>query len=146
MPRAIGQSISIVGALVIGEASVRAGLVSDPMVIITAITAITTFILPPLQRVLPFFRLAFTVIANILGLLGIFLFLIAVVAHMCGLRSFGVPYMAPLAPLAPTDLKDVFFRVPHWALLTRPRALTWQETGRAKYRMSKQNPKPFPKK
>jgi len=139
MPRAIGQSISIVGALVIGEASVRAGLVSDPMVIITAITAITTFILPPLQRVLPFFRLAFTVIANILGLLGVFLLLIAVVVHMCSLRSFGVPYMAPLAPLVPSDLKDVFIRVPHWALLTRPRSLTWQETGRAKSHLAKKN-------
>lgn len=134
MPRPIGQSISIVGALVIGEASVRAGLVSNPMVIITAITAISTFILPPLQRVLPYFRLVFIVIANILGLLGIFLGLIALVIHMCSLRSFGVPYLVPLAPLSPSDLKDTLLRLPHWAMLTRPRALTWQETGRAKFR------------
>ena len=146
MPRAIGQSISIVGALVIGEASVRAGLVSDPMVIITATTAITTFILPPLQRVLPFFRLAFTVIANVLGLLGIFLLLIAMVVHMCSLRSFGVPYMAPLAPFVPADLKDVFFRVPHWAMQTRPQSLTWQETSRVKGRLPKNKKGLSPKK
>jgi spore germination protein KA len=135
MPRPIGQSISIVGALVIGEASVRAGLVSDPMVIVTAITAISTFILPPLQRMLPYFRLIFIILANILGLLGITLGLIAVITHMCTLRSFGIPYLTPFAPSSPLDMKDTLFRFPHWLMATRPRALTWQETGRAKYRM-----------
>jgi spore germination protein KA len=139
MPRPIGQSVSIVGALVIGEASVRAGLVSDPMVIITAITAISTFILPPLQRVLPFFRFGFTIVANILGLLGIFFFLIAMVIHLCTLRSFGIPYLAPLAPFSPLDFKDIFVRFPHWTMLTRPRDLTWQDTGRAKYRAGAEN-------
>ncbi|HHV64121.1 MAG TPA: spore germination protein [Peptococcaceae bacterium] len=135
MPRPIGQSVSIVGALVIGEASVRAGLVSDPMVIITALTAISTFILPPLQRVLPFFRFGFTIAANILGLLGIFFFLIALVIHLCTLRSFGIPYLAPLAPLSLSDIKDTFVRFPLWTMLTRPRDLTWPETGQAaKYR------------
>lgn len=138
MPRPIGQSVSIVGALVIGEASVRAGLVSDPMVIITAITAISTFILPPLQRVLPFFRFAFTVVANILGLLGIFFVLIVMVVQMSGIKSFGTSYLAPLAPLSPLDLKDTFVRFPHWTMLTRPRSLTWENNGRAKYRMSLQ--------
>jgi spore germination protein KA len=135
MPRPIGQAISIVGALVIGEASVRAGLVSDPMVIVTAITAISTFILPPLQRMLPYFRLIFIILANILGLLGMVLGLIAIITHMCALRSFGVPYLTPFAPSSPLDMKDTLFRFPHWLMFTRPRALTWQETGRAKYRI-----------
>jgi spore germination protein KA len=135
MPRPIGQAVSIVGALVIGDASVRAGLVSNPMVIITALTAISTFILPPLQRVLPYLRIILLIGGYILGLLGIFLLLIMMVVHMCSLRSFGVPYTAPLAPLSVLDLKDTYFRFPHWLMITRPGPLTWQDKGRDKYRM-----------
>jgi len=123
MPRPIGQSVSIVGALVIGEASVRAGLVSDPMIIITAITAISTFILPPLQKVLPYFRVFFLLVANVMGLLGIFLMLIVMVTYMCSMHSFGIPYLSPLAPVSLLDLKDTLIRFPHWLIRRRPENL-----------------------
>lgn len=135
MPRPIGQAVSIVGALVIGEASVRAGLASNPIIIITSLTAISTFILPPLQRILPYYRVMFLIVANILGLLGIFLMLIAMVISMCSARSFGVPYMSPFAPFSIMDIKDTFLRMPHWFMGTRPKALTSQYKGKDKFRI-----------
>lgn len=136
MPRPIGQAISIVGAIVIGEASVRAGLVSNPIVIVTSVTAISSFISPSLQGTTPILRLILLVAANILGYLGILFVVMAVIIHMCSLRSFGVPYTAPFAPLSGMDLKDTVLRVPVWLMLTRPGALTRQSTGNAKYRMA----------
>ncbi len=135
IPRPVGSAISIVGALVLGDSAVKAGLVSTPMVIITAITAITSFITPPLGGVLPFLRLLFLIGANILGLLGIMFTGMFLMVYLCGLRSFGVPYLSPLAPLSLTDLKDTLVRLPVWAMLTRPRVLTWENTPELKYRM-----------
>ncbi|MDK2810279.1 MAG: spore germination protein [Petroclostridium sp.] len=135
MPRPIGQAVSIVGALVLGESAVRAGLVSNPMVIVTAITAISSFIIPPLGGAMPFFRIIMLIAANILGFMGLALTTAACVIHMCTLRSFGVPYMAPFAPLSGSDLKDTLVRVPIWAMVTRPRSLTWENTDKTKYRM-----------
>lgn len=135
LPRPVGQAISIVGALVLGEAAVNAGLASNPMVTVTALTAISSFIVPPLGGTLPILRLVFLISANILGFMGIMLCGMALFIHLCTLRSFGVPYMAPLAPLSGRDFKDVFVRVPVWAMLTRPRALHFSDNTGYDYRM-----------
>jgi len=136
MPRAVGQAVNIVGALVIGEAAVQAGLVSPFMVIVVALTGITSFLIPPLGDTLPIFSMILVIAANILGFMGIFLMLMVFFIHMCSLRSFGVPYLSPLAPLSLPDLKDTFIRVPLWMMRTRPRVLTW-DNEKAKYRMDK---------
>jgi len=135
IPRPVGPAVSIVGALVLGDSAVKAGLVSTPMVIVTAITAISSFIIPSLGGVLPFLRLAFLIGANIIGLGGILLTGILFLIHLCGLSSFGVPYLSPFAPISVTDLKDTVVRFPIWAMLTRPRVLTWENTPELKYRM-----------
>lgn len=135
IPRPVGPAVSIVGALVLGDSAVKAGLVSTPMVIITAITVISSFILPSLGGVLSFLRLALLIGANIMGLLGIMLTDIFFLVYLCGLRSFGVPYLSPFAPVSPMDFKDTLIRVPIWAMLTRPRVLTWENTPERKYRM-----------
>lgn len=123
MPRPIGQALSIVGAIVLGEASVAAGIASNLMVIIVAITDICSFVVPPLIRATMLLRFAFLVAANFLGFLGISFVAVAVFIHLCRLRSFGVPYMAPFSPLTVNDLKDSFVVVPIWAMVTRPRIL-----------------------
>lgn len=122
MPRAIGSAISIVGALVLGQAAVQAGLVSAAMVIIVAFTAIAGFVAPSVSisnsaRIL---RFGFMILAGTLGLFGIMAGLIALLIHLCGLRSFGIPYLLPLAPFIPDDQKDALVRVPWWAMLRRP--------------------------
>ncbi|SDD39160.1 spore germination protein KA [Paenibacillus sp. UNCCL117] len=123
MPRAIGQAVSIVGALVIGQAAVDAGLVGPAMVIIVSITAISNFVIPSFSMgiSLRMIRFALMLLAASFGLFGILVGLIAMVLHLCSLRSFGIPYMAPFAPHIQEDQKDNIFRLPHWALLTRPR-------------------------
>jgi len=136
MPRAVGQAVNIVGALVIGEAAVQAGLVSPIMVIVVALTGITSFIVPSLSDTLPIFRMLIVIAANIIGFMGILLMLMLFFIHMCSLRSFGVPFMSPLAPLSLKDLKDTFIRAPLWMMYTRPRVLTW-DNEKAKYRMEK---------
>ncbi|WP_420794142.1 spore germination protein [Paenibacillus qinlingensis] len=122
MPRAIGQAVSIVGALVIGQAAVEAGLVGPAMVIIVAITAISTFIIPSFNMGISIrmIRFILMIFAASLGLYGILIGIIALVLHLCSLRSFGVPYLSPFAPYNLGDQKDNVIRLPHWALLKRP--------------------------
>jgi len=123
MPKSVGQAVNIVGALIIGQAAVDAGLVSDIMVIVIAVTAISSFLVIPMVGTTTLIRIALLICANILGLMGIGLGLTAVFAHACSLRSFEVPYMSPISPIMPTDLKDTFVRVPLWAMMRRPKAI-----------------------
>lgn len=122
MPRAVGQTVSIVGALVIGQAAAQAGIISNIMVIIVAITATANFVAPvySLSASTRILRLILVPIASFLGLYGVLLGLIVMVAHLASLRSFSVPYLAPIAPFSPKNQKDVIFRLPYWALNRRP--------------------------
>lgn len=132
LPRPVGSAISIVGALVIGQAAVEAGFITAPMVIVTAITAITTFVVTPLTDAAVLLRFFFIIVASILGAFGIMGGLLIVLVHLCSLRSFGTPYFAPIAPLNFQGLKDTFIRMPLWTLFTRPEMITWDETKRQK--------------
>ncbi|WP_276356794.1 spore germination protein [Cohnella caldifontis] len=125
MPKTIGQSVSIVGTLVIGQAAVEAGLVSPAMVIVVAITAISNFVIPAFNMAisLRMLRFLFMAVAASFGLFGVVICLIGLVLHLCSLKSFGVPYLAPFAPLQLNDQKDSLFRLPAWMLRTRPRSL-----------------------
>ncbi len=133
MPRPIGQAVSIVGALVLGESAVSAGLVSNIMVIVTALTAICSFMSPSLGVTTVFLRLINLAASNIMGFLGLTLSLTAFLIHLCSLRSFGVPYTAPFTPLAGADLKDTIIRYPMWAMFTRPRSITRKNVDRMNF-------------
>lgn len=124
LPRPVGQAVSIVGALVIGEAAVRAGLASAPVVIIVATTGIASFTFPRFDLGIAFRILRFPMIflAGSLGLFGIMVGLVAILVHLCALRSFGVPYLQPVAPFTWQDIKDVVARMPMWLAGHRPKA------------------------
>ncbi|WP_134702399.1 spore germination protein [Ammoniphilus sp. YIM 78166] len=126
MPRAVGQAVSIVGALVIGQAAVEAGIVSAAMVIVVSITAIASFVMPAFNMAISvrILRFGLMVLAASFGLYGITIGLIALVLHLCSLRSFGVPYMSPFAPLIAEDQKDMILRVPWWGMFSRPRLIS----------------------
>lgn len=114
MPRIAGQAISIVGALVLGQAAVTAGLVSTAMVIVVAITAISNFVAPSYsfgitQRLLQFFYL---MMAGAMGLFGVLCGVLFTIVHLASIKSFNVPYLSPIAPVALSDWKDVLVRVP----------------------------------
>ncbi|VEF49758.1 spore germination protein KA [Bacillus freudenreichii] len=143
LPKQIGSAVSIVGALVIGQAAVQAGLVSAPMIIIVASTGIASFLIPRYIAGYSIRILRFPIIflAGTLGLLGIMMGILAIVIHLCALRSFGEPYLAPLAPLQKHELKDVLWRAPLWKMDTRPHF-----TGQYNEYRQVPNQKPGPKK
>ncbi len=124
LPRPVGQAISIVGALVIGEAAVSAGLVGAPMVIVVSLMAISSFVVPAQLDAGVVIRLILTVLAGFMGALGISIGLLFILIHLCSLSSFGYPYLSPLSPFSPGGLKDVFVRVPFWAMSKRPYRLS----------------------
>ncbi len=129
LPRVIGQAVSIVGALVVGEAAVSAGLVSPAMVIVVATTAISSFATPAFSFAISarILRFAFMISAATLGLFGVQLLGLLVLLHLASLRSYGIPYLAPFAPLRGSDLKDAVLRFPHWSMVTRPDQIASQD-------------------
>lgn len=132
LPKSVGQTVSIVGALVIGQAAVEAGLVSAAMVIVVSLTAISNFVLPSFNMAISIRMLRFPLmmLAASFGLFGVTVGLIAIVLHLCSLRSFGVPYMSPMAPFIVSDQKDTIFRLPQWFLFTRPRLISQRNVTR----------------
>jgi spore germination protein KA len=124
LPKPIGQAISIMGALVIGQATVQAGLVAAPTVIVVAVTAVTSFVIPTLQDEVTPLRVIMVILAGVLGAFGIVIGLLALLIHLVSLRSFGVPYLSPIAPENRRDLfQDVLIRAPWWAMFQRPSSL-----------------------
>ncbi|ANB60261.1 spore germination protein [Anoxybacteroides amylolyticum] len=125
LPRAVGQAVSIVGALVIGQAAVEAGFVSSAMVIVVSITAIASFATPSFAIAISarLIRFLLMVLAALFGFYGILIGIVLMTLHLCSLRSFGVPYMSPLAPLILSNIRDTLVRFPMWALTERPRLI-----------------------
>ncbi len=121
LPGMMGQTIGIVGGLVIGQAAVQAKIVSDIMVIIIALTAIASFtnadyqIAATWRLLLPFLL----VVAALFGIYGIALFALLIIAHITSLTSFGVPYTATVSPVYPGGYLDNFIQAPLGMLRTR---------------------------
>ena len=122
LPKIIGPAVSIVGGLIIGEAAVIAGLVSAPVVIVVAITGIASFSVPryALGFSMRILRFPLLILSGSFGMVGFSLAMIALAVHLATLRSFGVPYLSPLAPFRTRGLKDVLWRAPWWKMNTRP--------------------------
>ncbi|MCF6464285.1 spore germination protein [Clostridium sp. Cult2] len=123
LPRAVGSAVSIVGALVLGQAAVEAGLVSAPMVIVVAATAIAEFAVPSLTEGIIIYRFMLILLGGFMGLYAMTCGLIAIIVHIISLNSFGVPYGFPLAPSDRQGLKDSIIRFPLQELIFRPKVL-----------------------
>ncbi len=124
LPKPVGQTIGIVGALIMGESAVSAGLVSPLLLICVALSAVSGFVVSGLNGVQNILRIIFLVLGALLGGLGIALGLLLTLIHLATLKSFGRPYLQPLAPLEPNDLKDTFIRAPLWKMILRPTGFT----------------------
>lgn len=142
LPKTIGQAISTVGGLVIGQAAVNAGFVSPLSVIVVALTAISSFTIPNYAAgtTIRILRFSLLVCAAILGMVGIMFGLMAILFHINSLRSFGVPYLSPISPYSFRDLKDTIVRVPWWAMTTRPRLFEGKEPERQARNQGPQKP------
>ncbi|MET3207249.1 UNVERIFIED_CONTAM: spore germination protein KA [Paenibacillus sp. PvR008] len=125
MPRVGGQTVSVIGALVLGQAAVEAGIVTPLLTIVVALTGIASFAIPVYNMAVAgrLCRFVFMILSAFMGLYGITLGLIALIAHMNSLRSFGVPYMAPFSPFVLQSQKDAVLRLPFWMMRKRPKSI-----------------------
>ncbi|WP_195571481.1 spore germination protein [Paenibacillus sp. 1001270B_150601_E10] len=125
LPKPASSAVGMVGALVIGESAVHAGIISAPTVIVVAFTGIASFAIPRynLGLAFRFLRFPLLILAGTVGFYGIGFGLIMLLIHVVNLSSFGVPYLSPLAPQVPGNLLDILIRVPRWAA-NRPRSNT----------------------
>jgi spore germination protein KA len=121
LPARIGPTIGIVGGLVIGDAVVRAGLISNTMIVVVAITAVAAYSIPAAEMsdAVRFLRFPLMILASTFGFVGIVFGFMFILAHLCRLESFGTPYFAPWAPFRLKDIKDTFIRLPLWKFNTR---------------------------
>lgn len=126
MPRPLGQAISIVGALILGEAAVNAGIVGTPTIIVVAVSGITTFVITPFSDTATLLRFILLIPASIVGLYGLLIAALALFVHLTSLRSFGVPYFAPLAPVLFGDWKDLFIRTRLSKMRIAPKSIPQQ--------------------
>lgn len=144
LPKIYGPAISIVGVLILGEAAVRAGLVSSAMIIVVALTAIASFVTPifSLSIAVRLLRFPIILLAGTLGLFGVVFGFSVVAIHVSSLRSFGVPFLEPIAPVVLSDLKDAFIRLPWWAMDTRPEFVGESDFRRQSRGLRPRPPKP----
>ncbi|MZP29646.1 spore germination protein [Heliobacterium undosum] len=124
LPSPVGQAVSIVGALILGEAAVTAKIISAPMVIVAALTGITSFMVPEMPGVAFLLSIFFLLASSFLGFFGYIFAVIALTIHLAGIRSFGVTYLASITSIRLQDLKDTAIRAPWWWMTYRPRLLT----------------------
>lgn len=122
LPQKLGQTVGLVGAVVVGTAMVRAGLVDDIMIVVATTAALGYFTAPAFEMTVPWRLLFWVMIAAsfTFGILGIVLATTVIIAHVASIEVFGVPYTSPFGPLRTTDLPDTWLRAPMPALWQRP--------------------------
>ncbi|MBQ7373385.1 MAG: spore germination protein [Clostridia bacterium] len=106
MPKYVGMALAVVGALVLGETAVNAGIVSTPAILIMALSGISIYAIPELVETTSVLRLICLIISGSLGAYGIILFIAFTICYLCSMDNYGVPYSAPYAPLIANDLQD----------------------------------------
>ena len=110
LPRPVGHAVSIIGALVIRDAAVKAGIIGSSMVMVVALTALSSFVVPSLYEPAAILKFVFILVGGTWGLFGISVGFVLLLTNLCALESLGVPVMAPLSPCAPADLRDGLWR------------------------------------
>ncbi len=132
MPKYVGLAISIVGALVLGETAVSAGIISTPAIIIVAFSAICLYVVPDLVETTATLRWIFLIIAGSIGTFGIVLFIAFLICYLVTEQAYGVPLTAPFSPLIPSDLSDSLAKADMYSLSRRPKALKTKDRVRLK--------------
>jgi len=129
LPRAVGSAITIVGSLIIGDSAVSAGIVGAPMVIIIALTAVSSFIVPNLTEFIFIYRLFFLFLGATMGLLGIGSGMIIMLTQLISTESFGIPI---LSSFSKNEMKDGVARFPLWSMKYRPASIAKDNVKRMK--------------
>ena len=119
LPKAIGHAVSIIGALVIGDAVVNAGLVGTPMLVVVAVTAIASYVIYPLYESISVLRIIFILLGGFTGIYGVMLGVCTLCVNITSLNPYGVPYSSPISPLSKKNAADVFYRADWKKLIKR---------------------------
>ena len=120
MPRYVGMALSVVGAIVLGETAVNAGLFSTPAILVISISTIGLYCVPDATEASSILRVLFVAIAGVAGLMGLILAALALIAYLADLRSFGTSYLAPFAPLIERDWQDGLIKESVRDMIERP--------------------------
>jgi len=132
MPKYVGLALSVVGALVLGDTAVKAGVISSPAIIIIAFSAICLYTVPNVVETTATLRWIFLIIAGSLGPFGVVLFSAFLICYLVTEQSYGVPLVAPFAPLIKSDLYDSMVKANLYSLKTRPEAFKVNDKVRLK--------------
>lgn len=128
LPRPVGHAVSLIGALVVGEAAVNAGLIGSPMVMVVALTAISAFTIPMLHEPITILRFSFILVGGLIGPVGLALGFFLLILSICSINSYGVPYAAMLSPFSRTLFVDGVIRM-GWEQMENDRKRLWDLNG-----------------
>lgn len=132
MPKYVGLALSVVGALVLGDTAVKAGIISSPAIIIIALSAICLYTTPDLVETTTTLRWLFLIIAGSIGPFGMVVFGCFLISYLVTEQSYGVPLLAPFAPLVKNDLYDSMVKANSYTLKNRPQSLKTRDKVRLK--------------
>lgn len=133
LPKPIGHSVSLVAAVIMGDAAVKAGILSTPIVITAALTTISMFLIPTLYEPATVLRILFVLVGGLFGPFGILGMIFLVLLSISGMHSFGLPYTSPLVPWGKGALRDGIFRVSWKELSAQPFDVNQLPGGTEKY-------------
>ncbi|MGN1227473.1 MAG: spore germination protein [Christensenellales bacterium] len=132
MPKYLGMAMSIVGALILGETAVNAGVISPPAVMIIALSSMTVFIVADLSSQLAILRLAFVLLGGFMGIYGVLLGIVFLIGYLSTLDSYGTPYLAPLSPKINNDMQDFINMKSVSSMTKRPKSIPNKNSRRIK--------------
>ncbi len=118
IPRPLGHAVSIVGALVIGETAVSSGLIGAPTLMVVALTAISSYVIPNLYEPISILKFVFIITGGLLGIWGIMIVFTLVLVNICSKNSYGVPFTSPISPFNIFAMRDVLVRS-GWSFLSK---------------------------
>ncbi|MFD0869042.1 spore germination protein [Paenibacillus residui] len=134
LPKAVGQTVTVIGGLIVGDAAIRAGITSPTMLFVCAVTAVATFTLvnQSLSGSVSVIRIFVLICTSILGMYGFFISMFVIITYLSRLESFGLPYLAPISPLSPRDVLSGMLIKPRDHIDHRPKMLHTLDTTRKK--------------
>ena len=117
LPKPLGHAISIVGGLVIGDTAIKAGLIGAPTLMVVALTALSSYVIPNLYEPIAMLRLLFIFMGGILGIWGVMILFAAILVNICAKENYGVPFTSPISPFSIFSMRDFFVRA-GWKILS----------------------------
>lgn len=123
MPKYVGMALAVVGALVLGETAVNAGIVSTPAILIMALSGISIYAIPELVETTSVLRFIYLIVAGSLGGYGLILITAFLIIYLCSADNYGAPYLAPYSPVLLNDFQDGLYMNNVIGMVKRPEAL-----------------------